>query len=126
MRASSSTCTSWRQGPSCKDRPFGIDPGPGEDWKSKKVTTASFFFPEKNHLDTDTNGVQLSSKRSTGKADGQWYDYQVNDTDVENARKKLEAYITAIQNGEFEPTPGWRDPCDWCDFKDICGDAKTA
>ena len=50
----------------------------------------------------------------------------MNDTDVENARKKLEAYITAIQNGEFEPTPGWRDPCDWCDFKDICGDAKTA
>ena len=109
-----------------KDRPFGIEPGPGEDWKSKKVTTASFFFPEKNHLDTDTNGVHLSSKSSTGKADGQWYDYQVNDTDVENARKKLEAYITAIQNGEFEPPPGWKDPCDWCDFKDICGDAKTA
>ena len=108
-----------------KDRPFGIEPGPGEDWKRLKVTTASFFYPEKNHLDTDTDGVHLS-KSKTGKADGQWFDYQVSDTDVENARKKLEAYITAIQNGEFEPTPGWRDPCDWCDFKDICGDAKTA
>ena len=108
-----------------KDRPFGIEPGPGEDWKRLKVTTASFFYPEKNHLDTDTDGVQLS-KSKTGKADGQWFDYQVNDTDVENARKKLEEYITAIQNGEFEPTPGWRDPCDWCDFKDICGDAKIA
>ena len=50
-----------------KEKPFGIEPAPGEDWKNKKIKTASFFYPEKEHLDTDTNGVHLSSKHSTGE-----------------------------------------------------------
>ena len=101
-----------------KEKPFGIEPVPGEDWKNKKIKTASFFYPEKEHLDTDTDGVQLS-KSATGKADGQWFDYLVNDTDVEAAKKKLVDIKQAIDNGEFGAKPeGFT--CKYCDFNDIC------
>ena len=106
-----------------KEKSFGIEPVPGEDWKNKKIKTASFFYPEKEHLDTDTDGVHLS-KSATGKADGQWFDYQVNDTDVEDAEQKIEEYIKAIQNGEFEATPGLYT-CKFCDFNDICEESEA-
>ena len=106
-----------------KKKPFKIKLGPNEDWKNKKIKTASFFYPEKDHEDVDTDGVALS-KSATGKADGQWFDYQVNDTDVEDAKKKIEEYIKAIQNGEFEATPGLFT-CKFCDFNDICEESEA-
>ena len=106
-----------------KKKPFKIELGPNEDWKNKKIKTASFFYPEKDHEDVDTDGVALS-KSATGKADGQWFDYQVNDTDVEDAKKKIAEYIKAIQNGEFEATPGLFT-CKFCDFNDICEESEA-
>ena len=104
-----------------KEKPFGIEPDPSEDWKSKKIKMASFFYPEKLHLDTDTDGVQLS-KSATGKADGQWFDYLVNDTDVEAAKKKLVDIKQAIDNGEFGAKPS-DFACKYCDFNDICDES---
>jgi CRISPR/Cas system-associated exonuclease Cas4 (RecB family) len=82
---------------------------------------ASFFYPEKLHPDTDTDGVQLS-KSATGKADGQWFDYLVNDTDVEAAKKKLVDIKQAIDNGEFGAKPS-DFACKYCDFNDICDES---
>ena len=39
-------------------------------------------------------------------------------------KKKIEEYIKAIQNGEFEATPGLFT-CKFCDFNDICEESEA-
>ena len=84
-------------------------------WKDKTIKLASFFYPEKSPETIDP---------ASGKAEGQWFDYEVNDDDVKNVRKKLEEYITNIKAGKFYATPDeWG--CKYCDYKDVCSDSEA-
>ena len=96
-----------------KKRPFEIEIPAGEDWSKKTVKSASFFYPEKEHGLVDS---------ATGKAEGQWFDYEVNDVDVANARKKIEDYLKDIDNMQFDATPG-DFSCKYCDYNDICDES---
>ncbi len=100
-----------------KDMPFGKKLPDGVSLKGKKVTHASFFFPEK-----DADG---DPDPTTGKASGQWFDYEITDEDMANTKAKLEGYVESLRNGEFDATPGEYMPCKWCDFKDICPDSAA-
>jgi DNA helicase-2/ATP-dependent DNA helicase PcrA len=84
-------------------------------WKDKPIKLASFFYPEKSLETIDP---------VSGKAEGQWFDYEVNDVDVKNVREKLEEYITNIKAGKFDATPDeWG--CKYCDYKDVCSDSEA-
>jgi DNA helicase-2/ATP-dependent DNA helicase PcrA len=84
-------------------------------WKDKTIKLASFFYPEKSPETIDP---------LSGKAEGQWFDYEVNDEGVKNVRKKLEEYITNIKAGKFDATPDeWG--CKYCDYKDVCSDSEA-
>lgn len=98
-----------------KKRPFEIEIPAGEDWSKKTVKSASFFYPEKEHGLVDS---------ATGKAEGQWFDYEVNDVDVANARKKIEGYLKDIDNMQFDATPG-DFSCKYCDYNDICDESEA-
>ena len=100
-----------------KDMPFGNKLPDGMSLKGKKVTHASFFYPEK-----DADG---DPDPTTGKASGQWFDYEITDEDMANTKAKLEGYVESLRNGEFDATPGEYMPCKWCDFKDICPDSAA-
>ncbi|MDA1347192.1 MAG: ATP-dependent DNA helicase [Crenarchaeota archaeon] len=98
-----------------KKRPFDIEIPAGEDWSKKIVKSASFFYPEKDHGLVDS---------TTGKAEGQWFDYEINDVDVANARKKIEVYLKDINNMEFDATPE-NFSCKYCNYNDICDESEA-
>lgn len=58
------------------------------------------------------------------KAEGeQLFEYTVDAAKVEEIKNTLEGYVKAIQDKEFEPTPGMFT-CKWCQYSDICNEAK--
>ena len=52
----------------------------------------------------------------------QLFEYQVDPDKGEEVKNTLEGYVKAIQNKEFQATPGYKI-CQWCEYSDIC-DAK--
>ena len=98
-----------------KKRPFEKDVPAGENWSKKTVKRASFFYPEKEHSNVDS---------ATGKAEGQWFDYEVNDADIDIARKKIEEYLDDIKNMQFDAEPS-EFGCKYCDYSDICEDSEA-
>lgn len=64
---------------------------------------ASFFYVEK------PEGEQI-------------FDYDVDPAKVDEIKQKLENYVKAIQNKEFQATPDeWT--CRYCDYNDICSES---
>ena len=98
-----------------KDEPFGIKLPDGETWKNKKVKSASFFYPEKEHDVINS---------ATGKAEGQWFEYIVNINDTDAARKKIEEHLDNIKNMKFDAKPS-EFGCKYCDYSDICEDSEA-
>ena len=52
----------------------------------------------------------------------QLFEYKVDPDKIEEIKMKLEGYVRAIQDKEFQATPGYKI-CQWCEYSDIC-DAK--
>ena len=64
----------------------------------------SYFYPEKE-------GQKIFS-------------YEVNQTDIDNTKQKLEKYLDLIDNGEFGADPDMIK-CGWCDYKDLCDESQA-
>ena len=64
----------------------------------------SYFYPEKE-------GQQIFS-------------YEVNQTDIDNTKRKLEEFLKSIDDGEFGADPDMKK-CGWCDYKDLCDESKA-
>ena len=64
----------------------------------------SYFYPEKE-------GQQIFS-------------YEVNQTDIDNTKRKLEEFLKSIDDGEFGADPNMKK-CGWCDYKDLCDESQA-
>ncbi len=54
---------------------------------------------------------------------GQFFEYKVDPAKVDEIKSKLEGYVSAIQNKDFDAKPGLFT-CKWCDYSDICDEAE--
>ena len=52
----------------------------------------------------------------------QFAEYDVDPVKIDEVKSILEGYVKAIEDKEFEPTPGMFT-CKWCQYSDICEDA---
>ena len=52
----------------------------------------------------------------------QLFEYEVDESKVEEIKNILEGYVKAIQDKEFEAKPEMFT-CKWCEYSDICEEA---
>ena len=53
----------------------------------------------------------------------QFAEYDVDPVKIDEVKSILEGYVKAIEDKEFEPTPGMFT-CKWCQYSDICEDVE--